>query len=511
MSTEVAQPEEVKVTISEKTDEEIKKHFREKGRADSSKCKSEGCDNARAYGSSRSSKRWKTLRRIGSISTLMSTKSKTIKAGEYELLNVGDIKPYEKNAKKHSKKQVKEIAASIKAFGFNQPIVIDDNNVVIVGHGRLEGAKLAGLATVPVIRAKLTENQAKAYRLADNKLNESPWEMELVIEELRSLTGGMYGLTGFNMDTIVDPREKDDTLPERPPAISKLGEVYALGDHRIICADSTDENAYVKMVRGKVAMTFTDPPYNMNYRSAGGGRKRQPIENDKMSSPDFKAFLKKAFEHIVQYTAGGIYICMSPKELGNAKDAFTEAGGFWQSTIIWVKQGFNLSGSDYQPGYEPILYGFSKKSGGPGKRNHYFIDRRDISNVWEDISTVKAEYDGSYTTISFQGFKVKIPGKIEKGSVIKKKQHMDVFRHDKPAASPDHPTTKPVSLVTEALVNSSKEGEIILDPFLGSGTTLIACEKTGRVCYGMELDPHYVDVAIARWEEYTGLKAKKIS
>jgi DNA modification methylase len=212
----------------------------------------------------------------------------------------------------------------------------------------------------------------------------------------------------------------------------------------------------------------------------------------------------KSMKVILDNTVGGIYICMSPKELGSLKKAFEEAGGHWSSTIIWVKNNFTLSGNDYQNTYEPILYGWKE-----GKKPH-FVDRRDISNVWEDISTVKHEWDGHYTTITFQGFKVKILGQIEKGSVIKKKQRVDIMRHDKPIKSAEHPTMKPVALVVEAISNSSQNGDIVMDTFLGSGTTLVAAEKAGRICYGCEIDPHYVDIAVRRWEDFTKLKAKKI-
>jgi len=204
---------------------------------------------------------------------------------------------------------------------------------------------------------------------------------------------------------------------------------------------------------------------------------------------------------VVGNTDGGIYVCMSSSEIDSLKMAFEKVGGHWQSFIIWVKNNFNftLSSTDYQNTYEPILYGWRD-----GIINHYFIDRRDIANVWEDLNSVKTEYDGKETTISFQGFKVKIEGKIEKGQVIRKKQHIDIWRYDKPIRSEEHPTMKPVSLVEEAITNSSRRGDIVLDTFLGSGSTLIAAEKTGRICYGMEIDPKYIDVIVQRYVDYTG-------
>lgn len=165
-------------------------------------------------------------------------------------MDIGLIKPYEKNAKKHPKKQVEQIATSIKEFGFNQPIVVDKNNIVIVGHGRLEAAKLLGLTDVPVITVDLTEEQAKAYRLADNKLNESDWDMQLVIEELKGLSEPMLELTGFDKDLIIEPDEKDDEIPENAPPVAKLGDVWALGRHRLMCGDSTDKEAVSTLMGG---------------------------------------------------------------------------------------------------------------------------------------------------------------------------------------------------------------------------------------------------------------------
>lgn len=271
--------------------------------------------------------------------------------------------------------------------------------------------------------------------------------------------------------------------------------------HRVLCGDSTKKEDVERLMSGNSAqMCFTDPPYNIDYQGGVGAHKqnkRERIQNDKMSKEDFREFLNKAIKSIVKNTDGGIYICMGPSELDSLKGEFEKAGGQWQSFIIWVKNNFTLGGADYQNTYEPILYGWRK-----GVVNHYFIDRRDIANVWEDLSKVKTEYDGKETTITFAGFKVKLQGKIEKGQVIRKKQYVDIWRHNKPIKSSEHPTMKPISLVTEAILNSSREGNIVLDPFLGSGSTLIASEKTNRICYGIEIDPKYIDVIIQRYVDY---------
>ncbi len=427
-----------------------------------------------------------------------------------QTISIEKIQPYGKNAKRHPTKQVKQIARSIEEFGFNQPIVVDKEGVIIVGHGRYEAARLLKLKEVPVLYVKgLTQKQVDAYRLADNKLNESDWDMGLVVEELKLLDESGYDitLTGFDRDLLEEEEERDNNVPMLPKKIlTRKGDIYELGDHRLMCGDSTDIKDFEKLMDGKKAdMVFTDPPYNVNYLGGNTNNEREGIENDKMLKSDFFLFLKAVCKNINEHCNGAQYICMSSSETDSLKRAFEDTGGHWQSFIIWVKNNFTLGRSDYQNTYEPILYGWSKKV-----KKHYFIGDRNIANVWEDLREVKTEFDGKHTTINFQGFKVKIAGKVEKGEVVRKKQHTDIWRHNKPLRSKEHPTMKPVSLVTEAIFNSRARGGLILDPFLGSGTTLIAAEKAERVCYGMELDPAYCDVVVSRWEEFTKLKAKKI-
>lgn len=243
--------------------------------------------------------------------------------------------------------------------------------------------------------------------------------------------------------------------------------------HRVLCGDSCDSDAVLRLCGGNRAqMCFTDPPYNVNYTGGADGGKRgfgnrEGIANDNMTRTAFAEFLTKAMKPIVENTDGGIYVCMSSSELDALRGAFEKANGHWQSFIMWVKNNFTLSREDYQNTYEPILYGWRN-----GIVNHYFTQRRDIANVWEDLREVKTEYDGKDTTITFQGFKVRLRGKIEKGEVIKKKQHLDIWRHDKPTVSKLHPTMKPVALVVEAITNSSNEGDIVLDTFGGGGQHL---------------------------------------
>lgn len=302
---------------------------------------------------------------------------------------------------------------------------------------------------------------------------------------------------------------EEEPLEAKIEPLAKPGELYQLGRHRVICGDSTSRETIEKLMAGEKAdMVFTDPPYNVDYTGGMGTHEkndRQGILNDKMSASQFYQFLLAACRNMIDFSSGGIYICMSSSELATLKVAFEEAGGHWQSFIIWVKNTFTLSRSDYQHTYEPILYGWPKRITG-----HYFIELRDNGNVWEDLMKIKAHYDGEFTTLKFSGFELKIKGKAE-GQIKRGKQKMDVWRYDKPVKSPDHPTMKPVELCAEAIKNSCTEGRIVLDLFLGSGSTLIAAEKLKRVCYGCELDPKFVDVIIFRWEKLTGKKAVKIN
>ena len=382
-------------------------------------------------------------------------------------MRIDEIKPYPKNAKKHPEKQIKQIAESIKEFGFNQPLVIDKNNEIVVGHGRYEAAKLIGVEEVPVIRVEnLTEEQVKAYRLADNKLNESEWDMGLAIEELKGLSNEMVDLTGFDKDLLIEPDEKDDIIPENVSTRAKLGDVWQLGRHRVVCGDSTKKEDVERLMDGKKAdMVFTDPPYNVDYE---GGFDRQTmskekkkwgkIENDNMSPEAWANFTDGYLQQIVENCEGPVYIFMSCKELPIVQRRFVEFGGHWQSTCIWQKERFVFGMKDYKSEYEPFIYGWIKNRNWSGPQN--------LTDIWKVSRDRAKDYD--------------------------------------------HPTQKPVEIIQRAITNSSEKEYTILDLFLGSGSTLIAAEKTGRICYGMEIDPKYVDVIIQRWQDYTNKKAVKL-
>ncbi len=384
--------------------------------------------------------------------------------------------PYARNAKQHSEAQVAQIAASIREFGWGAPILIDGQNNVIAGHGRLLAARKLGITEVPVVPMEhLTDTQRRALILADNKIGENAsWEDELLGIELSELkdAGFDLGLTGFsteewealiageepNKDGLTD----DDAVPELSEnPISQTGDLWILGEHKLLCGDATKADDY-KLLLGEelVDMTFTDPPYNVNYANTAKEKmlgKNRPILNDNLGE-GFGSFLFDACDNILTRTKGAIYIAMSSSELDTLQAAFRAAGGKWSTFIIWAKNTFTLGRADYQRQYEPILYGWRDGA------DHYWCGARDQGDVWS----------------------------------IKK-----------PAKNDLHPTMKPVELVERAVRNSSKTRDLVLDPFGGSGTTLIACEKTGRRARLIELDPKYVDVIVRRWEEYTGQKAQK--
>lgn len=393
-----------------------------------------------------------------------------------ELIDIGRVIPYARNPRRNEQ-AIAKVAASIKEYGFRQPIVVDEEMVIIAGHTRLQAAQQLGLTKVPVHTATgLTATQVKAYRLADNRTaQEAEWDDELLGLELGELAeqGFDLDLTGFDGDELekllaeIDEGglTDDDDVPEAPETpVSKPGDVWVLGNHRVICGDSTDTAVLDTLLDGQlVDMVFTDPPYNVNYgdtakdkiRAKGGAKAGRKIMNDNLGN-EFEAFLTDACANMLRVTKGALYICMSSSELDTLQSAFRASGGKWSTFIIWAKNTFTLGRSDYQRQYEPILYGWKEGN------DHYWCGARDQGDVWF---------------------------------------------FNKPQKNDLHPTMKPVELVCQAVKNSSKSKDIVLDSFGGSGSTLIACEKLGRYARLIELDPIYCDVIVKRWEEFTGKSA----
>jgi DNA modification methylase len=386
---------------------------------------------------------------------------------------VESLIPYARNARQHSDAQVAQIAASIIEFGWGAPILIDGQNNVVAGHGRLLAARKLGMAEVPVVPMEhLTDIQRKALILADNKIGENAsWDEALLGLELAELQDAGFDLdiTGFTpeeWDELIaggdnnDGLTDDDQVPEMTEnPVSRTGDVWLLGNHRLLCGDATNPQDY-KLLLGDelVDMTFTDPPYNVNYANTAKDKMRgthRPILNDNLGD-DFAGFLQAACANLLSVTKGAVYIAMSSSELDTLQSAFRAAGGKWSTFIIWAKNTFTLGRADYQRQYEPILYGW--KDGA----QHFWCGARNQGDVWQI---------------------------------------------NKPHKNDLHPTMKPVELVERAILNSSKTRDIVLDPFGGSGTTLIAAEKSGRQARLIEMDPKYADVIVKRWQEFTGKQA----
>jgi len=383
--------------------------------------------------------------------------------------------PYARNARTHSDDQIIQIAASIAEFGWTNPVLVGPDGVLIAGHARLLAALKLGMTEVPVIVLDhLTETQRRALVIADNQLaiHGAAWDEEMLRVELESLEedGFDLDLVGFTdeelEELLQDPEQTsagntdEDAVPEEPETpITVAGDVWILGEHRLLCGDATQFGSLEKVLAGGLAdLTFTDPPYNVNYGATMKDklrRKNRSIKNDNLGE-GFEQFLRDACANILAVTKGAIYICMSSSELATLQKVFREAGGHWSTFVIWAKNTFTMGRSDYQRQYEPILYGWREGS------DHYWCGARDQGDVW----------------------------------FVKK-----------PVANDLHPTMKPVELIERAIRNSSKSRDTILDPFGGSGSTLIACEKSGRQGRMIELEPKYCDVAILRWEDFTGKQA----
>ncbi|MFC0168207.1 site-specific DNA-methyltransferase [Pseudoduganella danionis] len=395
-------------------------------------------------------------------------------ADKIEQWPTAKLLPYARNARTHSDDQVAQIAASIAEFGFTNPILAGSDGIIVAGHGRLAAAQKLGLEIVPVVVLDhLSPTQRRALVIADNRIAENAgWDDAMLRIELEALQleGFDLDITGFDTDALAEliageepdneGQTDEDAVPEVGEIpISRPGDVWIMGQHRLLCGDSTVAESYARLMQGDMAdMVFTDPPYNVNYANSAKDKMRgkdRAILNDNLGD-GFYDFLLAALAPTVANCRGGIYVAMSSSELDVLQAAFRAAGGKWSTFIIWAKNTFTLGRADYQRQYEPILYGWPE-----GAQRHWCGDR-DQGDVW----------------------------------AIKKPQKNDL-----------HPTMKPVELVERAIRNSSRPGNVVLDPFGGSGTTLIAAEKSGRVARLIELDLKYVDVIVRRWEDFTGQTA----
>lgn len=384
---------------------------------------------------------------------------------EMQLVVVSKLVPYVNNARTHNAQQITKLRSSLREFGFINPVIIDREYNVIAGHGRILAAKEEGIEEVPCVFVDyLTPAQKKAYILADNRMAmDAGWDEELLRVEIEALQAESFdvGLTGFDEKDIAelfagedgDAQEDDFDVDEelQKPPVSKSGDVWLLGNHRLICGDSTKEETYAVLMDGKKAnLVVTDPPYNVNYEGSAG-----KIQNDNMENDKFYQFLFDAFQNMEKAMAddASIYVFHADTEGLNFRKAFSDAGFYLSGTCIWKKQSLVLGRSPYQWQHEPCLYGWKKKG-----RHQWYSDRKQTT-IWE---------------------------------------------FDKPKKNGDHPTMKPIPLIAYPIKNSSMSNCIILDPFGGSGSTLIACEQLGRICHTIELDEKYCDVIIKRYIEQVG-------
>lgn len=385
---------------------------------------------------------------------------------EMKLVPIDRLVPYINNARTHSPEQINKLRSSLREFGFINPVIIDRDYGVIAGHGRILAAKEEGITEVPCVFADyLTEAQKKAYIIADNRMAmDAGWDEELLRVEIEALQAEAFdvSLAGF------DPNEIDDLFKEnlkdgihdddfdieaelKKPTFTKAGDVWTLGRHRLVCGDSTKKETYDTLMDGKKAnLVLTDPPYNVNYEGTAG-----KIKNDHMANDAFYQFLLDAFTNMEAVMAddASIYVFHADTEGLNFRRAFADAGFYLSGCCIWKKNSLVLGRSPYQWIHEPVLFGW-KKSG-----KHAWYAGRKETTVWE---------------------------------------------YDKPKKNADHPTMKPIALLAYPIMNSSMTGTIVLDPFGGSGSTLIACEQSDRTCYTVELDEKFCDVIVKRYIEQVG-------
>lgn len=383
---------------------------------------------------------------------------------EMQLVDIHKLIPYVNNARTHNVQQINKLRSSLREFGFINPVIIDRDFNVIAGHGRIMAAKEEGINEVPCVFVDyLTEAQKKASILADNRMAmDAGWDEELLKVEIEALQAEDFdlSLTGFDeselsgfFDTADDAKDDDfdvDAELEKPP-VTKSGDLWLLGNHRLLCGDSTKAETYEMLMNGKKAnLVVTDPPYNVNYQGTAGKIKNDNLENDK-----FYQFLFDAFTCMEKAMAddASIYVFHADTEGLNFRKAFADAGFYLSGTCIWKKQSLVLGRSPYQWQHEPCLFGW-KKNG----KHQWYSDRKQTT-IWE---------------------------------------------FDKPKKNGDHPTMKPVPLIAYPIKNSSMSNCIVLDPFGGSGSTLIACEQTNRICHTIELDEKYCDVIIKRYIEQVG-------
>jgi len=421
---------------------------------------------------------------------------------------VSRLTPYVGNPRKNDS-AVPRMVEDLKAFGFRAPVLARSDGELIDGHLRLKAAIAMGMANVPVILADdFTPEQVRAYRLIVNRsATWAAWDNDLLVQEVKALIDAKFdiALTGFDqheldklLKSAISTEQDPDVVPAVPEEpLVREGELWLLGQHRLFIGDALNSVHVGYLLGGAQAhMVWTDPPYNVAYEGKAGS-----IRNDKMSAVDFQEFLLQAHRRMFEALClgGAAYVAHSEAGGGLAfRQAFKEAGFRMAACLIWNKGQSVLSRSDYHWQHEPILYGWK-----PGAAHKWYGDYKAKTILDTGIEPVHQQEDGSYTLL-LGGTFYRLKGELEElsGTVINIR---------KPSRSELHPTTKPMALVALCVGNSSRMGGVVLDPFGGSGTTMIACENLGRACRSMELDPRYAHVAIARWQNFTGKQAVRES
>ena len=392
----------------------------------------------------------------------MSKKTTT----DMQLVALDKLVPYANNARTHSPEQIGKLRSSLREFGFINPVIIDRDFGIIAGHGRVLAAREEGITEVPCVFVDhLTEAQKKAYIIADNRMAlDAGWDEELLRVEIEALQAEAFdiSLTGFGDDEIADlfGKEKDEVEDDdydlsvalEKAAFVKRGDRWFVGKHRLYCGDATNADDVAALMDGNRAnLVLTDPPYGVSFKSASG----LTIQNDSMKDEEFYNFLRKAFDNMVAHleNGGSAYVFHADTEGLTFRQAFVDAGFHLAGVCIWAKNSLVLGRSDYQWQHEPVLYGFLKNG-----KHRWYSDRKQTT----------------------------------------------IWNFDKPKRNANHPTSKPLDLLSYPLGNSSQENAIVIDTFGGSGSTLMACEKTNRICYTMELDEKYASVILRRYVGDTG-------
>lgn len=421
---------------------------------------------------------------------------KPITIPETRRIPVSKLKVDKKNPNLMTERQFQALKENFKRYGFLVPIITNKKLVIADGEHRWRAAKELGMKEIPVVVLDVDEVDRRILRQILNKLK-GTHDPQKDLEEFQFLMdqdqlqtlADLSAQEPSKMLKLMDEADEykidhgfdmDQAYKGKPMA--KPEELWQLGKHFLYVGDSLEEETYARMPVKTFHATFTDPPYNVAYnataRHKGTQRAKGTILNDDLSAKAYQKFMLRATGKIINRTKGSIYVCMGTSSLPVLMRTMAANGAHWSSNIIWAKNHFTLSRKDYQPQYECIWYGWKEGN------KHTFYGGRTTSDFWEETPAKKKRH--------------------------RRRRGGDIWRHNKPNSSPNHPTTKPLELVRHAILDSTLKGQSVFDPFLGSGSTLIACEQTGRICHGIELDPHYATVVIKRWEHFTLEKAHRV-